>query len=275
MRHHAAILGLALMASAAWITAIAQAQIPDAQPDLAFEVASVRPSKGQTPTFEFGPPQLRMGSALVEALIRTAYGIRNMYEIDGIPPALKTARFTIAAKYPDGATIADLPRLVRSLLHDRFRLAAHVEPRERRAFALVRARPDGALGSQLIPTTTDRRTDAEKAAGRPYWGTSGRNEVTVQGGRRRINYGTLVELTILIDTLAAIVSTPIIDRTGLTGTFNYEFTFDPDALKPTPSVSDAPNIFTAIEKQLGLKLESARAPIDVLVIDHIEFPTSD
>jgi uncharacterized protein (TIGR03435 family) len=149
--------------------------------------------------------------------------------------------------------------MMRALLAERFKLVTHHEVRSLPIYSVVIARGDGRLGTSLRPSTEPRRL--------------------VQDG-----LGVFIVRGETIERLAVRLSQaarrPVVDRTGLSGTYDIDLHFAPlglatatgaDASPPT----DAPSIFTAVQEQLGLKLEATTAPVDVLVIDHVEKPTAD
>jgi uncharacterized protein (TIGR03435 family) len=144
--------------------------------------------------------------------------------------------------------------MVRTLLHDRFKLEAHFETRELSVYALVLARTDGQLGPTIRRTTEP-----------PNF----RQGIGTLAGRAPI--------AVLVSTLAFATQHHVVDRTGLHGTYEMNVHWTPMNLPNglTPDVPDSPSVFTAVQEQLGLKLESTKAPVDVLVIDKVEKPTAD
>ncbi len=179
--------------------------------------------------------------------------------------------------------------MMRALLADRFKLAVHTESRELPIYALTLARRDGKTGSQLRPAAVDC---VAMFAAR---GRGGPPPAPPQPGERppcgmRLGPGNLsgggVTMAQLSTTLSQFVQRVVVDRTGLTGNFDIDLTWTPDQLpqgrgEPPPGVQlppidpNGPSIFTAVQEQLGLKLDSQRGPVDVLVIDRVEQPTED
>jgi uncharacterized protein (TIGR03435 family) len=176
--------------------------------------------------------------------------------------------------------------MVRAVLVERFGLVIHNEVRERPVYALTAARPDRRLGAGLKPADSDcseamRRMVAPVPGPRP----PGPPPCSFGGGPGRIQ-GNVVTLAMLANMLAGTVGRPVIDRTGVPGHFNVTLEYAPEAgitgplppgvppQEPAPR-SDGPSIFTAVQEQLGLKLESTRAPVDVLVIDKASPPTEN
>ena len=249
-----------------------------------FEVASVKPNKsgdrgsriGMSPNGRFTATNVTL-----KQMVTTAYNLRN-FQVIGGPSWFDTDHFDIVATVgheimPTAAgPPAELIAMVRNLLADRFRLVAHTETKDMPIFTLVLARSDGKLGPQLIASTFD--CEAAMRAGTPP--PSGPATAASQGlpigpCSRRVGGGMLAVRTATMDalarTLAGIVDRLVVDKTGLAGSFDGDLTWTPD-----PNVdTSGPSIFTALQEQLGLKLESARGPMEVLVIDRAELPTAD
>jgi uncharacterized protein (TIGR03435 family) len=174
--------------------------------------------------------------------------------------------------------------LMTNLLKDRFRMVSHTETREMPVYNLVLARSDKRLGPSLKETSAECRAAVEAGLAAPQPGASPPPAPTASGGcpPPGLNIGLLsqggIEMTILTQSLTQLVGRPVIDRTGLTGRYDYTLKWmpEPGLGPPGPPVDpDAPNIFTAVQEQLGLKLESARGPVEVVVIDRLEKPTVD
>jgi uncharacterized protein (TIGR03435 family) len=285
--------------------ASAQTQTPDG-PLATFEVASVKSNKN-------GPGSPMMGRSLpgrfeatnmpAKILLLQAYGVPT-YRIQGAPPWLDSERFDIAAKAPDGTQPDQVMLMIRALLIERFKLVAHRETKESPIYALVLARSDGKLGPKLTKTTDDceaimaERREAARARGPgpvPFT-PPGRNErpvctmnmTPVPGAgfvlRMRAGGQTMESLA---RTLSGNVNRQVVDRTGLTGRYDYEIEYSPARTLntapitappggPTPAtpIDDSPSIFESVQ-QLGLKLESTKGPVEYLVIDKIEHPVDD
>jgi uncharacterized protein (TIGR03435 family) len=257
---------LAAMAFAALAGQSAPAQKPPA-----FEVTAIRRSAaldaGGTAGFQLGG-RFRAVNLDARSMIASAYkadkaGQRLLVsQIIGAPDWLASERYDITAKVGDdlaAGTQTDLflklPSLLQSLLEDRFKLRVHHETRELPIYALMVARKDGAFGPQLRRSAYDCVRDRAKC---------------------RIDFATghLSAGSITLATLTTLLSGPlqsvIVDRTALDGSFDFDLDWSPDQSSP-----DKPSIFSAVQEQLGLKLESTKAPVDVLVIDHVERPTED
>jgi len=173
--------------------------------------------------------------------------------------------------------------MLQTLLRDRFALATHSEIREMPIYALVVDRSNGALGPHI--TRTPSAASAECVAGRSSRSASERSDgkpcgIGITGGTITAGDATLSQL---LGLLSPMVGRTTVDRTRLVGTFDYTLNWTPDQFQDRTASPDRerpvdPNgtsIFTAIQEQLGLKLESTRGPADVLVIDHVEKPAPD
>jgi uncharacterized protein (TIGR03435 family) len=271
----------------------------------AFEVASVKPNKSGEPFIRFGlQPGGRFNAVNVplRELIVFAYAPLQRSQIVGGPAWMDSDRFDVTAKaegdVPPVAPGAAGPvsLMMRTLLADRFKLVAHTESREQSIYNLTFARDDRRLGTQLTPSTVDcaaraaARGRGTGPAGLPPSPPPGppaagqRLECGMMMGLGSISAGgvTLTELTRM---LSQRTNRMVVDRTGLTGRYDFTMEFTPDQMPPPgaqlngaplPAINpDGPSLFTALQEQLGLKLESARGPVETLIIDSVEQPTPD
>ena len=248
---------------------------------VSFETASVKANRSGVDDVSAG----RRGSRYTAVNAPLKFLIFNALNISfessrliGGPEWIENERFDIVAAIPEGALPADLPRMIRTLLEQRFQLVVHAETRELPIYALRLARPDGKLGPRLTRSTLDcaallagRGSAAPlppQADGRPTCrlSTSGRS---FRGGGS--------SLAALASILPLQVGRTVHDHTGLTGLFDFDLEFSAEARDPAANAAggDTPSIFTALQEQLGLRLESARAPLDVFVIERVERPTDD
>jgi uncharacterized protein (TIGR03435 family) len=263
-----------------------------------FEVASVKQNKSGEGFVAFRiQPGGRFTATNVplRELIRAAYQVQN-FQIVGAPRWGESERFDIVAKaendFPQGPPTGapgPLQYMLQSLLAERFKLKAHRETREMPVYELVMARSDGRTGPKLVPSSTDC---AAVAAARRGGGPPG--PPALAPGQRmqcgmRIGPGTIsaggMSLAMFANGIAPMVGRVILDRTGLTGNFDIDLEWTPDRMPqggPPPGGPDlppidpnGPSIFTAVQEQLGLRLESTRGPVDVLVVDSVEPPTPD
>jgi uncharacterized protein (TIGR03435 family) len=254
-----------------------------AQAALAFDVASIKPNNSGAVGTEvrFYPPSGRvtMTNITLQRLIQNAYQLQDQ-QIAGGPDWMATARFDLVAN-SEAANLSAMDRwmMVRALLADRFKLKMHTEPRQQSIFALLLSRRDGALGTHLKAVTPDcsppktPRTAAIDASARNQCGV-------ITGGAGRMNFRG-VTMDVVAAQLSARVGRSVIDHTGLAGRFDLDVEFAPPTPAGTnadPAVIDrsadtAVSIYTAIQEQLGLKLDAQKGSVDVTVIDSAERPT--
>jgi bla regulator protein BlaR1 len=235
---------------------------PTDQQSPSYEVATVKPSDGKgyaVPLRVYIQAAFASQRLASDQIIGPDWINKKSYDIEGkVPESLHEAM----SKMTREERMAQTQLMMQSLLADRFKLKYHFETRELQAYKLVVAK--GGLRVKEHP-------DRTKAG---VWMNR-----TDQGG---ILYGaaTIPDLVGLLTNVQEIGAKPIINETGLAGTF-YDFSLkwsssaaaDPANNAGIPSNADAPSIFTAVQEQLGLKLVAAKAPVKVVVIDHIEPPT--
>jgi len=227
-------------------------------------------------------------------LIIFAYGLQPQ-QLAGGPSWLDSDRFDITAQAegnisptPPGGPPGPAQLMLQRLLAERFGLVVHTEAREMPVYALTVARRDGQLGPRIKPAATDclaLMTGAPGGVpvqaprvpdGRPACG------ITRDGTGKVMAGGTTMTM-LAISMLTGPAGRLVIDRTGLTGAYDFDFEFAADpapGAAPAPAgaataVADRPSLFTALEEQLGLKLQATGAPIDVLVIDQVHPPTDN
>jgi uncharacterized protein (TIGR03435 family) len=224
----------------------------------AFEVASVRPNQSGSPNSSSrvrGNRYTATNLSLI-SLLRVAYALQE-FQIDARQGWAGVERFDIVATLPEGARSSDWPLMVQSLLRDRFKLRFHIEPRPTRVYALT----VGKNGHKL------RAADPSKCADPS--GSCGFN-----GSPTQID-GNSVSTTQLAARLSRSMGIMVIDKTGLNASFDILLQWTEDDQFTGPGASASRTIFGAIEDQLGLKLESTRAPVDVLVVDSAERPSAN
>jgi len=228
--------------------------------------------------------QVTITNATVASVIQDAYGVQLPSNIINMPDWARTVRIDIVAKAASRAPVAVLQRMLQPLLAEYFKLTVHREAREMDVFALVLTNP-GRPGPKLtkIDNACDELVGTTMAFARPVDGADQRQVCGVFPNTRPgeiIAHG--IDLAGLATELAPSQRRPVIDRTGLTGRFDVDLKWTPDAFSAAalaqrpgstpPSGVDpsGPQLPTALQDQLGLKFESTRAPVDVLVIDRIE-----
>lgn len=246
-------------------------------PGAAFEVATIRPSdpnaRGSSAGGQPNGTFFSKNQSL-KNVICGAYDVLDFQCLGG-PGWLESELYDVEAK-PDSATAerflkltwkergAVRDRMTQVLLADRLKLKAHFETREGTIFALVVAK--GSLKMQEAKPGDKYANGLKRDDGKPFGAgvfSMGNGTITAQG----------MSLDTLVVNLPGITGHLVENRTGLTGL--YDFTLHFSASDPPPPDSAAPSIYTALEEQLGLKLEPTKGPVKVLVIDHVERPSQN
>jgi uncharacterized protein (TIGR03435 family) len=243
----------------------------------AFEVASIKPtSRAQVPIPQILPSgTLQVSGATLNDLIRFAYPTGNgQIVVDKAPGWMATDRFDVIAKTNGARPTA---AMLRSLLAERFKLRAHLEPREGTLFELKLARKDGRPGPGLTKVecgTIDQPPPAtpEDALARTMTPPAAAAAGPCQAMRigccpTLIGEGVTIGDLARTLTYAPIFGAPIVDRTGLTDRYSFNLRYRGDN---NPNPDAGPLLPTALEEQLGLKLERIKGTIDVVVVDHVE-----
>jgi uncharacterized protein (TIGR03435 family) len=241
-----------------------------------FEVISVKPAKDSMTRMQFTPDGLRGTGVTVRFLLYEGYGGIIHEQVVGEPAWTSTDGFDIEAKVAP----ADVPTLgkmtfeqrrtmFQSILADRFKLTVHHETRQLPLYVLLVAK----AGPKFKESAPD-----DAAAATPH-----RKGMMINNGKVTANDA---QLSMLVTALSRNLGRTIVDKTGLTGTYDFSLQWAPDegGAAPGPesgaSAGASPadpgaSIFTALQEQLGLKLESTKGPVDVIVIDHIEKPSEN
>ena len=253
------------------------AQGPERLP--AFDVASVKEdTSGEQPSnnWQASPGRVSYQNTQILQLIRAAYGDFSL-RVEGFPDWTRDERYDVEVRFPVDTPASDTQLMLRHLLTGRFKMVARLETRQVSVYELVLARADRTLGPQLKPA------DSACAPGPQDLPPACRPRISVSGGTLIFPYNTMAGLARTLTTMQGMLGRPVIDRTGLTGNFSISLSFagaeTPDARSPAGASpappSDAPSIFTALQEQLGLRLNAAQGPNQFIVIDHIERPTAD
>ena len=247
-----------------------------------YEVVSVRKHRSNTSPLHATTPDSFDATATVQFLIQIAYDMHD-FQISGAPGWIGSALFDIQAKMnkSDARELEKLNpdernrerrQMLQVLITDRFHLRAHRETKEHKIYALVIA-DDG--------RPKIRRSKAEDAS-RYATENPNRGALTLGFGDAS---GESVPISSLIRVLSQEVGRVVIDRTGLTGKYDFKLQWKPDQKQPpifgeaedsrSTAQTSGPSIFTAVQEQLGLKLLAQRGPMEILVIDHIEKPSEN
>jgi uncharacterized protein (TIGR03435 family) len=254
------------------------------QPTPTFEVASVKPNMSGSCTVASNSCQsfirlqpggnFLVGNRTLRELIQFAYRLQS-FQLVGGPDWIANERFDITAKAsgdfpPPTPPAASTPMLMlRALLAERFRLRVRFDTREMPVYALVLARNDGQLGAQIRRSEVDCNALAKGLVPQPPKSERPLCGLNIRGGTMMMGALPISSIT---EFLSVQVERHVVDQTGLTGAWDLDLRFNPDL---SLSDSRSPTIFTALQEQLGLKLESTRGSVEVLVIDAVERPTPD
>lgn len=262
---------------------IAQAQ-SQAPTRLQFDVASVKPDesgRAGSDGFQVAYGTLTVRNVSLKMLIQAAYRTQGPRILGG-PTWLSSDRYDVIAKGPATANKEQVWLMLQSLLADRFKVHLHSESKDLPIYELQVAkggpklpkRDDSDCGDASSPDPSGRLSVNPCGALVSFWAP--------QGG---VIQGQKVGIPELANTLTAFVDRPVVDRTGLRGTFDVELRWTPDdyhfaaGQSEVPHVAESPepgpSIIAAVQEQLGLKLTSVKGPIEVLVIDHAEKPTGN
>jgi bla regulator protein blaR1 len=254
------------------------AQTATTAPKKEFEVASIKPNKSGDGRVmvEMTPGGRWAGHNIpVPLLIQQAYDIRES-QISGGPPWLRNERFDIEAKPESGGAQGgdgDRPEALRpmfqSLLASRFHLEFHRETKEMPVYSLVTAK------NGIKMKASENQGGGEGGPRNQQQIRVGRGQITAQG----------MSMQALANSLSRMLGRSVIDETGLKGTYDFTLSWTPDAPPPGPGPSgndaptatggDGPTIFTAVQEQLGLKLDSKKAPVNLFVIDRLDRPEAN
>jgi len=251
-------------------------------PTPTFDVVSIRPGDANSTMrrIHITPDRYAATGTSLKGMIQQAYDLKMEDQISGVTGWADSARFDVEAKVDekDVEALKKLPPeqrqqqqrlMMQAMLADRFKLRVHHERKELPMYALVVAKGGSKL-KQADPNDTYangiKGPDGVAHAGMMR---SSNNSMTAQG----IPTGNLAL------SLSGQVQRMVVDKTGLTGTYDFELHWSPEELhgdSPSDGAStQGPSIFTALEEQLGLKLESTKGPVDTIVVDHVEMPSAN
>ncbi len=240
-----------------FVAACASFGQPEAPPP-AFEVTTVKPSNPSDRGImnHFDAERVSYTDTPLKVIIQAAYRVRD-YQISGGPAWLSSDKWDVAGKLEkpivDRSQRFEVEnRMLQTLLADRFKLAVHRETREITEYKLVVAK-----NGPKIHEVKNGEADSKPAGIRPGPGLLDAHRMPIAQ---------------LAFWLGAQLGLPVLDGTGLAGDYDFKVEWEPDESQPNPA---RPSIFAAVQEQLGLRLESLKGPVEILVIDHVEKPSAD
>lgn len=273
-----------------------------AQTRLSFEAASVKPAgPGRLVPLHGGPgtksPGEISGAATMKTLVMRAYGLKS-YQVTG-PAWMDSEKYEIAAKPPAGASVEDAAAMLQSLLAERFRLVAHKETRQLPIYTMAISKSGPKL-KQSTPAGEAENSPDVYGAPKLAKGSDGLPEL-LPGAALSRSYevvlagsdGVLYKLWArkesmrqLADRLSGQLNRPVSDQTGLTGQYDFTLVWTMEGGGTVPRTDPPPDqiessgttvlsdpglsIFAAMQRQLGLRLEQGKGPLEILIIDHVE-----
>jgi uncharacterized protein (TIGR03435 family) len=280
------VRGRVLLFSVGWavlgVPAFAQNVAADAKP-LVYDVVSVKQNKSGPGMMRImnQPERYSMTNVGLKQIIQNAYGLKMPDMISGLPGWADSAAFDIEAKM-DAETIAALKampkeqadaqrrQMMQAMLADRFKLKVHLETKEIPIYSLVIAK-----GGFKLKDADPNNTYADGIKG--FDGVSHAGMMTMGHGKLTAQ---AIQMSNLANNLTIQVHRLVVDNTGLKGKYDFTLQWAPDdmsdghddAAAPTDS---GPTIYTALQEQLGLRLDSTKGPVDAVVVDHVEMPTEN
>jgi bla regulator protein blaR1 len=255
-----------------------------------FEVSSIKPNGSGSGGMKFPLPsggRFTATNVTLKVLVAFAYNVQG-FEVSGVPGVpgwMSSDRYDVMAKAESGNlnNMDQYKLMLQTLLKDRFKLVAHSETREASIYALLPAKsgpklspadPAGCVRPDSPPPPRMPGEPIPVACGAFFTGPSSLD-------------GRTMSMAQLANTLSIMVGRPVVDKTKIGGTFDIRIEFAPESTalarqsnpQPTdagnPDVSGLPSIFTALQQQLGLRLDSRKGPADVLVIDGVQRPSEN
>jgi uncharacterized protein (TIGR03435 family) len=277
------VIGIALLT----VIGLAQSHDTGPVPAAQFEVASIKPNGSASPCdslIRYLPGgRINANNVPLRSLIRSAYRVKD-FQITGGSDWTSAARYDVIAKATQGTSQDQLPVVMQAILADRFKLIVHRETKELPVYALVAAKQGRKLSQSKGACVEPGSSIPPSAPGQPQLTFCGTMVMGVNG----LN-AEKIDVKQMANGLSGILGRNVTDKTGFSGTFDVHLQFARDeatagliAIRgsgcgPAQSALDPtePSIFTALEEQLGLRLESTKGPVEILVIDHAETPSEN
>ncbi len=236
----------------------ARAPVPS---DLRFDVVSIKENTGSELGIRFedqAPDSYRQSNLPLRYYVTYAFDVTQQTRLIGMPEWATSTRYDVVAKAPRAISEDERRAMVRAMLASRFHLKTHTESRVQSVYVMTAARQDRRLGPGATPRPecATEKCDAG-GTGRP-------DGVEVRA----------IPLPRLASLLSNLLRQMVIDESGIAGVYDMKTSWRPDTAAADPN-DDRPSMFTALREQLGLKLEPANRPVEVLVIDSLERPTPD
>jgi uncharacterized protein (TIGR03435 family) len=235
-----------------------------------FEVATIKPSEPGKPgkLFTVRGQNIVTVNTTLDDLITMAYDI-HVKQVTGAPAWVESEKYDLEIKpdVPGQPNVKQMKMIIQKLLADRFQLKFHRDKQEMPVYAITVSK----TGAKLTKSEADPNSLPGLFFGRGSPGTN-----------FNVRNATLAEVASVLQ--GSVLDKPVVDQTGLTEKYDFTLKFTPDAgqmagFGPQPPATDnldaPPDIFAAFQQQLGLRLASARAPADVLVIDQVEKPSAN
>lgn len=262
--------------------------------EAAFEVASIRPAKPMPMgkmriLMSHDAGMLRYTNVSLKDCIRVGYRVKD-FQIKG-PDWIGSARFDIMAKLPAGSSEDQIPEMLEALLADRFKLKLHHDTKERAIYALVVAKGGPKLKPAEVPAAGPAATGGNFAKGGPP-----RNAMMMRMDTGGVHLrAPSATLSTLAEMISRFTDRPVVDMTGINGQYDFDLVFSPETMRgmsvaihgpmppppgagaspPAAPVEPAGSIHDSV-RPYGLKLQSRKAPVDMLIVDQIErMPTEN
>ena len=237
---------------------------------LKFEVASVKRnnSGSRASSCCAGPGRLVGTNVTPGMLITVAYKVQD-FQVVGAPAWVNSDRYDIEAKADDSVASQGNSNttgpMLQSLLEDRFKLVVRRETRELPIYELTVAKSGSKLKAEGCNTRDPNSPPSRQRPSDCGFSVMDNNMIRA----------THIDMDRFVPMLTFWVRRTVVDKTGFKGTFDVDLKWNPDEAAATPGTDTAPSIFTAIQEQLGLKLESSKGPVEVLVIDSVHRPSEN